>query len=98
MLFLLAVGLGVGIAVYALWRVPTWIGALHAAAGLAVYALIGYLWVFALSFAPKVMEPIVAPLRGVHLDRVFVLLVYFVPPVIAALVTVRVLGRDRMSR
>jgi hypothetical protein len=98
MLFLLAIALGVGIAAYALWRVPTWIGVLHAAAGLVVYAVIGYMWILALFFSPKIVEPIIAPLRRVHLDAVFVLLLYFAPPVVAALVTVRLLGRDRMSR
>ena len=98
MLFLLAIGLGVGIVVYALWRVPSGIGVLHAAAGLVVYALIGYLWIIALFFSPRMVEPIVAPLRGLYLDGLFVLLLYFAPPVMAALVTVRVLGRDRMSR
>jgi hypothetical protein len=97
-LFVLAIGLGVVIVAYALWRVPMWLGVLHAAAGLVVYAVIGYLWIIALVFAPGVLEAIVSPLRGIHLDRIIVLLVYFAPPVGAALVTVRVLGRDRMSR
>ena len=98
MLFVLAIALGIGIVVYALWRVPTAIGVLHAAAGLVVYALIGYVWIVALFFAARMVEPIVAPLRGLYLDTVFVLLLYFAPPLVAAVVTVRVLGRDRMSR
>jgi hypothetical protein len=98
MLFVLAIALGVGVVVYALWRVPTWVGVLHAAAGLVVYALIGYMWIIALFFSPRMVEPMVAPLRRVHLDGMFVLLLYFAPPVVAALVTVRLLGRDRMSR
>ena len=98
MLFVLAIALGIAIVVYALWRVPAGIGILHAAAGLVVYALVGYLWIIALFFSPRVLEPMVAPLRGVHLEGVGVLLVYFAPPLLAALVTVRVLGRDRMSR
>jgi hypothetical protein len=98
MLFVLAIALGVGIVVYALWRVPTWVGVLHAAAGLVVYALIGYMWIIALFYVPRVVEPIVSPLRRVHLDGVFVLLLYVAPPVVAGLVTVRLLGRDRMSR
>jgi hypothetical protein len=97
-LLVLAIALGVGIVVYALWRVPTGIGVLHAAAGLVVYAVVGYLWIIALFFAPRMVEPIVSPLRAVHLDGVFVLLLYFAPPVVAALVTIRLLGRDRMSR
>jgi hypothetical protein len=97
-LFVLAIALGVGIVAYAVWRVPTGMGVLHAAAGLVVYALIGYVWIIALLFAPRMLEPIVAPLRGLYLDGVFVLLLYFAPPLVAALVTVRVLGRDRMSR
>jgi hypothetical protein len=97
-LLVLAIALGVGIVVYALWRVPTGIGVLHAAAGLVVYAVVGYLWIIALFFAPRMLEPIVSPLRAVHLDGVFVLLLYFAPSVVAALVTIRLLGRDRMSR
>lgn len=83
---------------YGLWRVPGGTGILHAAAGLVVYALVGYGWIVALFFSPRVLDPMVAPLRGVHLEGVGVLLVYFAPPLLAALVTVRVLGRDRMSR
>lgn len=98
MLFVLAIGLGVGIVAYALWRVPSGIGVLHAAAGIVVYALAGYLWILALFFAPTLVEPMVAPLRGVHLDGLFVVLLYFAPPLVAALATVRLLGRDRMSR
>ena len=98
MLFVLAIGLGVAIVAYALWRVPTWLGVLHAAAGIVVYAVLGYLWIIALFFAPGVVEPIISPLRGVYLDRIFVLGLYFAPPVGAALLTVRLLGRDRMSR
>ena len=98
MLFVLAIALGVAIVVYALWRVPAGTGILHAAAGLVVYALVGYLWIIALVFSPRILEPMVAPLRGLHLEGVAVLLVYFAPPLLAALVTVRVLGRDRMSR
>ena len=98
MLFLLAIAFGIGIVAYALWRVPTWLGVLHAAAGLVVYAVLGYLWIIALFYAPRAVEPIVSALRGVYLDRIFVLLLYFAPPVAAGLLTVRVLGRDRMSR
>jgi hypothetical protein len=98
MLFVLAIALGVAVVAYALWRVPGGIGVLHAAAGLVVYAVVGYLWIVALFFSPRVLDPMVASLRGVHLEGVRVLLVYFAPPLLAALVTVRVLGRDRMSR
>ena len=98
MLVLVAMALGAAIVAYALSRVPTWIGVLHAAAGVVVYALLGYLWVIALFFAPGLVEPMVAPLRGVRLDGVAALVLYFAPPLVAALVTVRVLGRDRMSR
>ena len=98
MLFVLAIVLGVGIVAYALWRVPTWLGVLHAAAGIVVYGVIGYLWIIALFFAPAVVEPVVSLMRPVHLDRLFALLLYFAPPLAAALLTVRVLGRDRMSR
>jgi hypothetical protein len=97
-LFVVAIALGVAVVAYALVRVPTWIGVLHAAAGVVVYAIVGYLWVVTLFIAPGLVEPIVAPLRGLHLDRPLVLLLYFAPPLGAALLTVRVLGRDRMSR
>jgi hypothetical protein len=76
--------------VYAVWRVPSELGALHAAAGLVLYALAGYLWIIALSFSPALVEPMVAPWRAVHLDRA--------PPLLAGLLTVRLLDRDRMSR
>lgn len=98
MLVMLAIALGAAIVVYAVWRVPTRIGVLHAAAGLVVYALVGYLWIIALFFAPGLIEPLVTPLRDAHLDRLLIVLVYFAPPLAAALVTLRVLGRDRMSR
>jgi hypothetical protein len=96
-LFVLAIGLG-GIVAYALWRAPTWLGVLHAAAGIVVYGVIGYLWITALFVAPKVVEPIISPLRPLHLDGIFELLLYFAPPLVAALLMVRMLGRDRMSR
>jgi hypothetical protein len=98
MLVVLAIGLGAAIAVYAVWRVPSGIGVLHAAAGLVVYTLIGCLWIIALFFSSALVERMVAPWRGLHLDGVFVVVLYFAPPLLAALVAVRVLGRDRMSR
>ena len=98
MLVVLALALGAAIVVYAVWRVPSWLGALHAAAGLVVYALAGYLWIIALFFSPALVERMIAPWRAVHLDRVFVVVLTFAPPWLAPLVTVRVMGRDRMSR
>jgi len=98
MLVLMAIALGAAVVVYAVWRAPSAIGWLHAAAGIVVFALAGYVWVIALFFAPGLIEPMIAPWRAVHLERLFVLLLYFAPPLVAALLTVRVLGRDRMSR
>jgi hypothetical protein len=97
-LFVLAIGFGVAVVVYAMWRSPGWIGVLRAAAGVVVYGLVGYLWIVALFFSASVVEPMVSPLRAVGLDRVFALVLYFAPPLVAGLVTVRVLDRDRMSR
>ena len=65
---------------------------------LLAIALVGYLWILALFFSASVVEPLVAPLRPVGLDRVFTLLLYSAPPLVAGLVTVRILDRDRMSR
>lgn len=98
MLFVLAIAFGVAVVVYAMWRSPGWIGVLRAAAGLVVYALVGYLWIVALFFSESVVEPMVSSLRAVGLDRVFTLVLYLAPPLVAGLVTVRVLDRDRMSR
>ena len=98
MLVLVAIALGAAIVVYAVWRVPSGLGWLHAAAGIVVYALAGYVWVIALFFAPRLIEPMITPWRALHLDRLVVLLLYFAPPLLAALLTVRLLGRDRMSR
>jgi hypothetical protein len=67
-----------------------------------VYAVIGYLWFMALFVVPRVFEPIVLALRRVHLDGAFVLVLYFAPPLVAALGTVRLLSRaahrDRRGR
>ena len=98
MLLLVAIALGAAVVVYAVWRAPSAIGWLHAAAGIVVYGLAGFVWVIAVSVAPGLIEPMIAPWRAMHLERLFVVLLYFAPPLVAALLTVRVLGRDRMSR
>ena len=95
MLVIIAIALAVGIVAYALWRVPAWVGIAHAAAGLAVYALVGYLWIITLFVVPRVFEPIFLALRRVHLHGVFALMLYFAPPLAAALGTVTLLRRRR---
>jgi len=72
-----------------------------------VYGAAGYAW-FLASFVvpPRLFEPIVVALRRMHLDGlVFALLVYFAPPLIAALLAVHLIARagyrerrDRMRR
>jgi hypothetical protein len=93
MLVALAVALAVGIVAYALWRVPAWVGVAHAAAGLVVYAVVGYLWFITLFIAPRLFEVIVPALKRV--GGASALIVYFAPPFLAGLLTVRRLGRRR---
>ena len=95
MLVALAIALAVGVVAYALWRVPAWVGVAHAAAGLAVYAVVGYLWLITLFFVPRVFEPIFLALRRVHLHGAFALMLYFALPLAAALGTVTLLRRRR---
>jgi hypothetical protein len=95
MLVALAIALAVGIVAYALWRVPAWLGVAHAAAGLVVYAVISYLWFITLFTAPRLFESIVLALKRIHLGGGFVLILYFGPPFLAALLTVRLLGLRR---
>jgi hypothetical protein len=95
MLVALAIALAGGIVAYALWRVPGWLGAAHAAAGLVVYAVVGYLWLMTLFIAPRLLELIVLALKRLHLGGGFVLILNFAPPFLAALLTVRLLGRRR---
>jgi hypothetical protein len=95
LLVALAIALAVGIVAYALWRVPAWVGVAHAAAGLAVYAVVGYLWLIALFVVPRIFEPIFLALRRVHLHGAFALILYFAPPLVAALGTVTLLRRRR---
>ena len=95
MLLGLAVALAIGIVAYAFWRVPRWVGVVPAVAGLVVYGAAGYVWFLALFVVPpRLFEPIVLALRRMQLDGlVFALLVYFAPPLIAALFAVHLLAR-----
>ena len=95
MLFVLAIALAVGIVAYAVWRMPGWLGLGHAAAGLVVYAVVGYLWFITLFMAPRLFELIVLTLKRIPLGAGFVFILYFAPPFLAALLTVRLLGRRR---
>jgi hypothetical protein len=95
MLFVLAIALAAAIVAYAVWRMPGWLGVAHAAAGLVVYAVVGYLWFITLFMAPRLFELIVLALKRIHLGAGFVFILYFAPPFLAALLTVRLFGRRR---
>ena len=96
MLVIIAIALSLGIVAYAIWHVPPWLGVAHAAAGLIVYVVIGYGWLITLFTAPRLFESIVVALNRMKLGGGFVLILYFGPPLLASLLTVRLLRRRRV--
>jgi len=85
----------------ALRRLPRRQGALAAISGLAAFFGVGYLWLFVLWITAPRLEPLFAALPGIYPKAILAMLLYYTPPMLAALGTVRVVAhaarRDRMT-
>jgi len=85
----------------ALRHLPRREGALAVASGLAAFFGIGYLWLFALWIIVPRLEPLFAALPGIYPKAILAMLLYYTPPMLAALATVRLVARaarrDRMT-
>jgi hypothetical protein len=85
----------------ALRRLPRREGAVAALSGLGAFFGAGYLWLFVLWITVPRLEPLFAALPGIYPRATLAMLLYYAPPMLAALGTVRLVARaarrDRMT-
>ena len=85
----------------ALRHLPRREAALAVVSGLAAFFGVGYLWLFALWIIVPQLEPFFAALPGIYPKAVLAMLLYYTPPMLAALGAVRLVARavrrDRMT-
>ena len=98
---LIAIACALAVVAFAIRGVPRRVGVVRAVAGIVTFGGVGLLWVRAMWIVVPRLEPVFSALPGVYLKAIFALLLYFVPPTLAALVAVRLVAggarRDRMT-